>query len=115
MERLADLGVVEPYEDGTFRPSEPLTRLDMAVFLARAFPAISEVADPVGVFVDVPADAEHAGAVEGILAAGVTRGCSTEPLSYCPDKAVPRAQMASFLGRVHVSERVVYEREGDEC
>ena len=99
VERLADLGVVEPYEDGTFRPYEPLTRLDMAVFLARAFPAISEVADPVGLFVDVPADADHAGAVEGILAAGVTRGCSTEPLSYCPDKAVPRDQMASFLAR----------------
>ena len=30
VERLADLGVVEPYEDGTFRPYEPLTRLDMA-------------------------------------------------------------------------------------
>ena len=104
LERLADLGVVEPYEDGTFRPYEPLTRLDMAVFLARAFPAISEVADPVGVFVDVPAGAEHAGAVEGILAAGVTRGCSTEPLSYCPDKPVPRDQMASFLARALAAE-----------
>ena len=99
LERLADLGVVEPYEDGTFRPYEPLTRLDMAVFLARAFPAISEVAEPAGVFVDVPADAEHAGAVEGILAAEVTKGCSAEPLLYCPDKAVPRDQMASFLAR----------------
>ena len=99
VERLADLGVVEPYEDVTFRPYEPLTRLDMAAFLARAFPAISEVAEPVGVFVDVPADAEGAGAVEGILAAGVTRGCRGEPLSYCPDKAVPRDQMASFLAR----------------
>ena len=99
MERLADLGVVEPYEDGTFRPYEPLTRLYMAAFLARAFPAISEVAEPVGVFVDVPADAEGAGAVEGILAAGVTKGCRGEPLSYCPDKAVPRDQMASFLAR----------------
>ena len=39
LERLADLGVVEPYEDGTFRPYEPLTRFDMAVFLARASPA----------------------------------------------------------------------------
>ena len=99
LERLADLGVAEPYEDGTFRPYEPLTRRDMAVFLARAFPFISEVADPVGVFVDVPADAEYAGAVEGILTAGVTKGCSAEPLSYCPDKAVPRDQMASFLAR----------------
>jgi len=99
LERLADLGVVEPYEDGTFRPSEPLTRLDMAIFLARAFPAINEVAEPEGVFVDVPAGAPHAGAVEGILAAGVTTGCSADPLLYCPDKPVRRDQMASFLGR----------------
>ncbi len=99
VERLADLGVVELYEDGTFRPYEPLTRLETAAFLARAFPAISEVAEAVGVFVDVPADAEGAGAVEGILAAGVTKGCRAEPLSYCPDKAVPRDQMASFLAR----------------
>ena len=99
VERLADLGVVEPDEDGTFRPYEPLTRLDMAAFLARAFPAISQVAEPVGVFVDVPADAEGVGAVEGILAAGVTKGCRAEPLSYCPGRAVQRDQMASFLAR----------------
>ena len=104
LERLADLGVVEPYEDGTFRPYDPLTRADMAVFLARAFPAIVEVADPEGVFADVPADSPHAGAVEGVLAAGVTRGCAAEPLSYCPDRAVPRDQMASFLARALVAE-----------
>ena len=94
-----DLGIVEPYEDGSFRSYEPLTRLDMAVFLTRAFSAITEVAQPVGVFSDVAADAEHAGAVEGILAARVTSGCSTDPLSYCPDQPVPRDQMASFLAR----------------
>lgn len=99
LERLADLGVVEPYEDGTFRPDAPVTRIDMAVLLVRAFPAIDEVTEPEGVFVDVPADAPHAGAVEGILAAGVTKGCSEDPLSYCPGEAVPRDQMASFLAR----------------
>ena len=70
LERLADLGIVEPGDGGTFRPHEPLARVDMAVFLTRAFPAISEVTQPVGVFSDVATDAEHAGAVEGILAAG---------------------------------------------
>ena len=105
LERLADLGVVEPYEDGTFRPYEGLTRLDMAVLLIRAFPAIMNAANPTGVFSDVPADAEHAGAVEGILAAGVTSGCSTDPLSYCPDRPVPRDQMASFLARALKAHR----------
>ena len=99
LERLADLGVVEPYEDGTFRPSEPVTRLDMAVFMSRAFSGVGQVEEPEGVFGDVPADSEYAGAVEGILAAGVTTGCSVEPLLYCPDKPVRRDQMASFLAR----------------
>ena len=99
LERLADLGVVEPYEDGTFRPSEPLTRRDMAVFLARAFAHISLVAEPAGAFEDVPADASGAAEVEAILAAGVTRGCSAEPMRYCPEESVTRAQMASFLTR----------------
>ena len=99
LERLADLGVVEPYEDGTFRPSEPVTRLDMAVFMSRAFSSIGEVAEPAGVFGDVPADSEYAGVVEGILAAGVTDGCSPDPLLYCPDRPVRRDQMASFFAR----------------
>ena len=98
-ERLADLGVVEPFEDGTFRPTEPVTRLDMAVFLARAFPHIDKVDDPVGVFADVPAGAAYAGEVEGVYAAGVTTGCDEDPLRYCPDKPVRRDQMASFLVR----------------
>ncbi len=99
LERLADLGVAEPYEDGTFRPSEPLTRRDMAVFLARAFSHISAAAEPAGAFEDVPAAAPGAAEVEAVLAAGVTRGCSAEPMRYCPDRSVTRAQMASFLAR----------------
>ena len=30
---------------------------------------------------------------------GITVGCSQEPLRYCPDRSVTRAQMASFLAR----------------
>ena len=96
---MAERGVVEPYEDGTFRPLDPVTRLDMAVFLTRALPTVPPAAEPQGAFADVPADTDHAAAVEGILASGVTLGCSTEPLSYCPDGEVTRAQMASFLVR----------------
>ena len=99
VERLAALGVVEPYPDGTFRPLEPLTRRDMAVLLTRAFPHISPAAAPVGAFADVAASAPDAAEVEAVLAAGVTRGCSTAPMRYCPADPVTRAQMASFLVR----------------
>lgn len=99
VERLADLGVVEAYADGSFRPSEPLSRRDMAVFLTRGFSTISPVAEPTGVFSDIPADTEFAAEVEGLFAAGITGGCSTDPLAYCPDDPVRRDQMASFLAR----------------
>ena len=99
LKRLADLEIVQGYADGTFRPRRPVTRLDMAVWLVRAFPAISPAPDPIGVFEDMPAEAEHAAAVEGLLAAGITRGCSEEPRLYCPSSAVTRAQMATFLVR----------------
>lgn len=97
VQRMIALGVVELPEDGTFRPLEPLTRIEMAVSLVRAFPALPEVEEPVGAFSDVPATWKEAGAVEAILDAGVTSGCSADPLSYCPDRPVTRAQMASFL------------------
>lgn len=117
VERMAELGVVEPYDDGSFRPSDPVTRTDIALFLVRAFPSITEVAQAAGIFTDVPADSEYAGAVEGILAAGVTLGCESEPPSYCPERTVPRDQMASFLIRALKHEKagteeVTYPGEG---
>ncbi len=35
--------------------------------------------------------------IEAIYNAGLTSGCSTEPLMYCPDATVTRAEMAVFL------------------
>jgi hypothetical protein len=98
VERLAELGISVGYGDGTFRPHAGVTRAEMAVFMTRAFPSLSEV-QPTGAFVDVPADAWFAGAAEGLLGAGVTTGCSTDPLSYCPGDTVARDAMASFLAR----------------
>ena len=98
LEWMIDIDVVQLPWHRTFRPSEPLTRLDMAVFLARAFPHISP-GTPTGAFRDVLPSDEHAAEVEAVLAAGITQGCSAEPRLYCPDAAVTRGQMASFLAR----------------
>lgn len=99
VEALADLGVFPDEAGDPFRPSDPLTRLEMAVWMAGAFESITEV-EPQGIFTDVSADAWYAGAVEGLAAVGVTKGCKTDPPSYCPDHEVTRDQMASFLARV---------------
>ena len=100
VERLADLEITVGFADGTFRPHDPVTRAQMAVFLTRAFDGLTPVDSPTGVFDDVPATASYAAAVEGVLTAGVTQGCSKTPgRNYCPNQPVRRDQIASFLTR----------------
>lgn len=100
VERLAELEITVGFSDGTFRPSDPVTRGQMALFLTRAFDGVAPVDTPTGVFEDVPPDASYAAAVEGLRAAGVTQGCGKTPGHYyCPSDHVRRDQIASFLTR----------------
>ncbi len=86
--------------DGQFNPGGVVTRADMAVMMIASFPDINAVDEPEGLFNDVAgATPEVVRAVEGMYHTGVTRGCSAEPLNYCPDQPVTRAQMASFFVR----------------
>jgi hypothetical protein len=71
----------------------------MAVFLDRAFDSLGSDGELVP-FSDVPDTAFYASATDALFDAGVTLGCQTEPLSFCPLDAVSRAEMASFLARV---------------
>jgi hypothetical protein len=49
------------------------------------------------VFADVPVGHFAWRAVEAVYAAGITSGCASAPLRFCPDANVDRAQMAVFL------------------
>ena len=49
------------------------------------------------IFSDVPSSHWAYGYIERLYNAGITGGCLTNPLSYCPDSTVTRAQMAVFL------------------
>ena len=51
-----------------------------------------------GMFLDVPRSHTHAAAIESIAARGVTRGCG-DGRTFCPDTAVTREQVATFLVR----------------
>ena len=84
----------EPLE---FCPSAAVSRAQMATFLARALDLEPPEA-PAG-FVDVDPSGVHAANIDALFAAGITVGCSQEPLEFCPDAAVTRAQMATFLTR----------------
>ena len=77
-------------------PDRPVTRAQMASFLVRTLdlePA------PSGGFTDTERTV-HAANIDALFAAGITIGCTTEPLRYCPYEPVTRAQMATFLYRM---------------
>ncbi|HEY3474686.1 MAG TPA: S-layer homology domain-containing protein [Anaerolineales bacterium] len=50
-------------------------------------------------FADVPAGYWAKDFVERLYRAGITGGCTSNPLNYCPEETVTRAQMAVFLLR----------------
>ena len=51
------------------------------------------------VFADVAADNTMRKFIEKMYADGITAGCSSNPLNFCPDRAITRAEMAVMLER----------------
>ena len=97
VERLAELEVTKgcDTEPLIFCPDDTVTRAEMATFLVRAFNL--EDASSAG-FTDTAGNF-HEPDIDALAAAEVTKGCTTEPLQYCPGDPVSRAQMATFLVR----------------
>ena len=96
--RLVGHGILQGHIDGTFRPSDPLSRAQMAQMLVRAVDGVDAVAAP-SRFIDVPSEAAYASAVEGLAISNITVGCFREPARFCPAASVTRAEMAVFLRR----------------
>ena len=98
---VSALGVAQGTADRTFSPSEPVTRAQMAAFLARAWRAAGRTCpdDTSSSFDDVPADSARAADIGCIAALGITSG--TAAGTFSPSEAVTRAQMATFLARFH--------------
>jgi len=99
VEALGSRGLTDTELSGGYRPHDPMLRSEMAVFLQRAFRLPTSGDPSVSSFRDIPAEATYSDAAEAILQAGITRGCGTDPLVYCPDDTVKRDTMASFLAR----------------
>jgi len=82
----------------SYCPDNSALRKQMAVFLLKSVYGSAYVPPPAaGIFEDVPASDPFAPWVENLYALGVTGGCSSSPLLYCPNEAVLRKQMAVFL------------------
>ena len=93
--RVFDRTNPSPQAGSRFCPNNSVTRAQMATFLVRAF---GLEPGPAAGFTDTGRTV-HAASIDAVAAAGVTAGCKTSPLRYCPNNSVTRAQMATFLAR----------------
>ena len=83
-----------------FCPTGTVSRAEMAAFIERAKRGGTFVGTATGSpFADVPAGYWAGGWIEQLYADGITAGCATGPLRFCPDNKVSRAEMAIFLMR----------------
>ena len=90
---LADMGITTGCAPSLFCPTDPVTRGQMATFLARALDLPATSTD---YFTDDNGTA-HEDNINRVAAAGITTGCSDT--DFCPTDPVTRAQLASFLAR----------------
>lgn len=84
----------------TYCPNNNVTRAQMAIFLVRGIHGPTFVPPAAsGDFADVNIASFEAPYIEQFAADGITSGCATNPLRYCPADPVLRSQMAVFLLR----------------
>lgn len=87
---------------GAFCPTSPVLRSQLAVFLLRSKHGAGYSPPPcTGVFADVPCPSTpsfpYSDWIEQLATEGITGGCQVNPLLYCPDRNVTRAEMAPLL------------------
>ncbi len=56
-------------------------------------------APAVAAFADVPTDYWAFRHIEALYASGITSGCGTGPLIYCPERTITRAEMAVYMAK----------------
>ncbi|MDZ7678644.1 MAG: S8 family serine peptidase [Acidimicrobiales bacterium] len=96
--RLAAAGIVAGRDDGTYGPADPVTRAQMATFLDRTatYRATTPLPTAEHTYTDTDGST-HEPAIARVTAAGIALGVGDG--LYAPNRAVTRAQMATFLGR----------------
>ena len=93
---LANEGIINGYEDKTFRPNEPINRNQMAKILALGykFPISSKLTHN---FSDVSESNANRYFIQTIYDLGITKG--TAGIKYSPFEPVTRGQLATFIVR----------------
>lgn len=97
-ETLVDRGVLEAYDDGTFRALWPVTRDELAELMYRVTrPGSTAAACTMAPYLDVPANHPRCGEIAWLVSTGATAGWTD--LTYRSVLPVTREVMAAFLYR----------------
>ena len=100
IEQLSAEGITAGCGGDNYCPDNPVRRDQMAVFLLKTSHGSGFVPPTcTGVFEDVVCPGPFTDWIEQLYDEGITGGCSTTPLLYCPGSSNTRGQMATFLVR----------------
>lgn len=91
---MAGLGILPGYNDGTFRPKQPITRVEAARALAQLIPA----GGPTKAFRDVPSDSPDYEAISAVGGYGLFSG--DENGSFNPNASFLRAEAAVVFNKL---------------
>jgi hypothetical protein len=91
--RVAAAGITFGCTATRYCPASPVTREQMASFIARGFDLPATTQD----FFTDDETSTHEASINRLAAAGITGGCTAT--KYCPKDVTTRAQMAAFLHR----------------
>jgi spore germination protein len=96
IDTLLEAGILTVPPDGLFRPSDPVTRLDFAVWVAKAMELQPSTA-PLGFADAAQVPQEDQGEVGAAVAAGLIQGYPGN--LFLPDNPITRAEIATIFGR----------------
>lgn len=95
IQAAADLGIIQGFSDGTFRPNSMVTRGQLAIFIGRAFNLTESVKVT---FPDVGKNSAAYPYIGYLLAAEITGGYTDG--TYRPNVTVTRGQFSAFMTRI---------------
>ncbi len=87
-------GIINGYNDGTFRPNQLVTRGEMAIFISRAFDLTT---DTEAVFQDTAPSMASFEAIQTVYGNGIAKGFSD--YHFYPYKTISRGEFSAFLAR----------------
>ena len=109
---LIDKKILTGYEDGTFKPENPITKAEVAVAVAKATNRTSslETYAAMNKFADLGGYDWAKGYINALVDAGIVKGASST--TYAPGKNISYAELVTILVRMNSGAASIVESSG---